>query len=441
MSRTPTLNTRDSVLAASQKRVWFARDAIMESMQALGMPVAVDGDMIVVRGVERIARWLVVSSDESISSLFGASGKFSEALDTFKAMSPQLNVRHIAPAGITIRAGSVHIDGCALSITTAASKKPMFVIPVNRKKLLDGSEWVETVALVHSSLISLWAEIFEAADAADRVIEAKGAILRIYNGPDVKIQPMELDDIIMDADVRDSFVKDLTSFLSRKDFYDKRGLPWTRKYVLNGPPGVGKTSLMRWACTQLGMPSIGIDFSDQYAGGSTFTGALSMATDKSPCIFSLDDIDKVLSGDNKTRITPHVIQTALSGMGSMNGVVVIATCNDPQLLLRGPMARRFDVVIDVPLPTEDLRAEYLNKMLSVDAVVSDFISEIASETDGWSFSDLMSAVTAAANNVTSRQGDLIENVDLQYGVNVVYSRKRSSSASSMAAPAGSKEED
>jgi len=427
---TVTMNTRDVPVSVSERRVWFAREQIMDTMQALGMPVSLDGQMIIIRNVDSVARWMLSYSDDGIKELFLGTPKFDEAVLQFESNCPPMNIRQMAPAGISIRDGSVKVDGCALRVNfpssgNASEGPEAFVIPVSRKKMSTGEEWIETVAVIPKSILDKWSEVANAANQADRLINSGSRVLRIYNGPDITIQPIGLDDIVMDKSVRNGFADDIQSFLSRRDWYSDRGLPWTRKYILNGPPGTGKTSLMRWACTELGLPSIGFDFSDPYANASTFMHAIQMAQRQSPSIFSVDDLDKILAGENSTRITTHGIQTALSGMGGMTGVIFIATCNDPSLLLKGPMARRFDVIVDVNLPTENLRIEYLTKILSKDGVSDADLIKFAKDTDGWSFSDLMSAITSAANTAVGQNRYEILVQDVAYGIETVRLKKRS----------------
>ena len=433
------IDTRDQIAVSdTRKRVWYARESIMGTLQTLGLPVSLNGGYIVARNVDPIARWLVAISDTDIAELFGAGlPKFKEAMSAFEAMAGPINVKHVSPIGLSYGSGRVIIAGAAMKVILPSSGgsaevgPEIFVIPVSRKKMTTGAEWIETVALVPKSLLGRWNDITMAVAAADRIIDSSSKILRVYNGPDIKIQPIKLEDIVMEEGVKQNFVEDITAFLARKSWYEARNLSWTRKYALNGPPGTGKTSLMRWACTELGLPSVSFDFTDEYASGSTFTSAIRYASRRAPCIICFDDLDRVLAGDNRSRIGVHTIQTALSGMIDLNGVIVMATCNDHKLLLQGPMGRRFDSMGDVPLPIEEFRAIYLRKILSMDSVTESHIQRVAKGTDGWSYSDLMSAMTAAANKVMARRGDTIRDDDLTAGIEVVRMRKRASPSVTM----------
>ncbi|GLT82661.1 hypothetical protein SLE2022_010200 [Rubroshorea leprosula] len=56
--------------------------------------------------------------------------------------------------------------------------------------------------------------------------------------------PASFETIAMDADMKQSIIDDLNRFLSRRDFYKRIGKAWKRGYLLHGPPGTGKSSLV-----------------------------------------------------------------------------------------------------------------------------------------------------------------------------------------------------
>ncbi|XP_076947004.1 AAA-ATPase At3g50940-like [Bidens hawaiensis] len=56
--------------------------------------------------------------------------------------------------------------------------------------------------------------------------------------------PATFDTVAMDAGVKETVMKDLDRFLSRREYYRKVGKAWKRGYLLYGPPGTGKSSLI-----------------------------------------------------------------------------------------------------------------------------------------------------------------------------------------------------
>lgn len=56
--------------------------------------------------------------------------------------------------------------------------------------------------------------------------------------------PSTFDTIALDTKLKEAIIEDLDRFVRRKDFYRKVGKAWKRGYLLHGPPGTGKSSLI-----------------------------------------------------------------------------------------------------------------------------------------------------------------------------------------------------
>jgi len=57
-------------------------------------------------------------------------------------------------------------------------------------------------------------------------------------------KPRPLSTVILPQDVKDKFITDFTQFKASKDWYTSMGIPYHRGYMLHGPAGTGKTSLV-----------------------------------------------------------------------------------------------------------------------------------------------------------------------------------------------------
>jgi hypothetical protein len=401
------------------KRNWYARESIQGVLQMLGLPAVMDGSHVVVRGweVSGVVDWLVGMTCDgirhSMRSYLGE--KYSSAMDAFTAMNPMISVRHLVSPGVSFNGGAPTIDGATMSVRFLEGRPDTgptaYIVPVNKSMLMDGEEWFHPVALVPMEAMARWQAMAESARHCQRMLMTQATRMNVYNGYDYNIQPIRLSDIKITDKVRRDFVDDIQGFLTRRDWYESRRLPWSRKYVLNGPPGTGKTSLTRWAATSLGLYATTLDFTDKCIDGRSFTNFINFAKRQAPSLIVLDDFEKILEGDNRSGVSRHAILTAFSGVGSMDGVVVVVTCNSKDAF-NGPMKRRFDVTVEFSNPTPMEVVEYMMGILSTDPIDWSKVQSVVPTGNVWSYDDARAVVTTAANLAFARKSEVVTTADV-----------------------------
>ena len=165
------------------------------------------------------------------------------------------------------------------------------------------------------------------------------------------IRPIEA--VALDRGVKEDIVADLEKFLESEKRYVERGLDWHRGYLLHGPPGTGKTSLVK---SLAGMFRINVYFLS-LNDVKNDTELIALMSDVDPrSIVLLEDIDSMFSGNRDVQgdgVTMAGLLNVLDGLCTPHGMICIMTTNhpeklDPALVRPG----RIDVQIELSYATQ-----------------------------------------------------------------------------------------
>jgi SpoVK/Ycf46/Vps4 family AAA+-type ATPase len=167
---------------------------------------------------------------------------------------------------------------------------------------------------------------------------------------------------------------------------------------------------------------------------SQFLGETSKNIDKifefakrmTPCILFIDEFDYVA----KSRITDdhgamkRAVNMLLKNIDRISlvqdGVLLIGATNHPQLLDDAAW-RRFDDVVEFPLPNQKVRKQILSKFLSKFECDCD-LEELAKRTEGFSGSDLHIIVKEGLIASLARNAQSIEKQDIDKGIKLITDR-------------------
>ena len=158
--------------------------------------------------------------------------------------------------------------------------------------------------------------------------------------------------------------KDFETFLKRESWFRAQRLPFRRGYLFHGPPGNGKTSVIRAMLNSGKLDGHSIALFSDKTDDHDLERMFQIAASHAPALIVLEDIDRAFpqapSQSVPTKVSLSHLLNCLDGLGTQEGVIVVATANDPTALDPAILQRpgRFDRVVEFPAPDSELRATY-----------------------------------------------------------------------------------
>lgn len=144
-----------------------------------------------------------------------------------------------------------------------------------------------------------------------------------------RLPKRSMDTIYLSESEKNKIVSDLKKFKKSKLEYTELGIPWKRNYLLEGPPGTGKSSLIFALASKFNM-NIHIINLGPKVDDSAFMSAVSNLPNNT--ILLLEDIDALFverkaNDSNKSMVSFSGILNVLDGMARKNGLITFMTTN------------------------------------------------------------------------------------------------------------------
>jgi transitional endoplasmic reticulum ATPase len=215
------------------------------------------------------------------------------------------------------------------------------------------------------------------------------------------------------ADVKQRLIEAVEWPLQHRALFDRMAVKPPKGILLSGPPGCGKTLLVKAAAneTEVNFISVkGPELLSKYVGESerAVREVFRKAKQAAPCIVFFDEIDALVptrgAGGSDSHVTERVISqflTELDGVEELGDVLVLGATNRPDRLDRALLRPgRFDVQLVVPLPSLEDRKEIFRIGLRGKPLAEEIcVDDLALETEGFTGADIQAVCNLAALEV------------------------------------------
>ncbi|MDL9936987.1 AAA family ATPase [Gordonia sp. ABSL1-1] len=311
----------------------------------------------------------------------------------------------------------VPADG-ELDLTAVAARAPGFV--AGDLAALAREAALRAAARVTAKSATPEDDSIEPSLRTDDLLGALTVIRPVSRGdsPEVALGSITLDDVGDMVETKQALTEAVLWPLQHPDTFARLGVDPPRGVLLFGPPGCGKTFVVRAlaASGQLSVHTVkGAELMDKWVGSSekAVRDLFARARESAPSLIFLDEVDALAprrGQSSDSGVSDRVVAallTELDGVEPLQDVVVLGATNrpdliDPALLRPGRLER----LVFVPPPDADARTDILTTASRNVPLADDIdLHTLATDLDGYSAADCSALLREAALSAMRRNID------------------------------------
>lgn len=404
----------------AEGRLTAIREAVSRIRQSGGVLLISDIDALLPATAEPVATLILAELRSAVATsgvAFIATTAHPDAIDV-RLRAPELCDRELG-----------------LSLPDAATRKSLLEVLLTKVPAQDlqldeiaartpGFVVADLAALVREAALRAAARASEKASAPALTQEDLVGALSVIrplsrsSTEEVAVGSITLDDVGDMVATKQALTEAVLWPLQHPDTFERLGVDPPRGVLLYGPPGCGKTFVVR-ALASSGRLSVhavkGAELMDKWVGASeqAVRELFRRARDSAPSLVFLDEVDALAPRRGQSfdsGVTDRVVAallTELDGVEPLRDVVVLGATNrpeliDPALLRPGRMER----LVFVEPPDAQARKDILKtaaRAVPLDADVD--LDALAAELDGFSAADCAALLREAAMAAMRRSID------------------------------------
>ena len=274
-----------------------------------------------------------------------------------------------------------------------------------------------------STILSWIAAGKEIAESKDRIGPGLHVLRGDYWDNLGDIPRRSIDTVVVDDDRVERVLDDMRWFYSAMDWYAERGVPWRRGYLFHGPPGTGKSSLIRVIASELSLDIATLDVGRATLTDDDLREAMMSAPKRS--LIAIEDVDAVFTqregGEKRSGVSFSGLLNAIDGVAAQEGRALIMTTNhkdklDPALIRPG----RADVHTELGLVNAETARRLFEKFFPNEVILGQqFEAKLRGQTaspaeiQGWLLENSSDPTAAALADGLNRKRDCLVNSNSQ----------------------------
>lgn len=170
----------------------------------------------------------------------------------------------------------------------------------------------------------------------DRMIMTGACRLLKWKREDLQMQPEEGQTPFTGYPFPDAVaegIEEIERWQANEKWFRSKSIPWRLGWLLHGPPGTGKSTLVRALGMTFNMPVYAFDLNGM--ANSEFSERWDSVLSNTPCIALMEDFDTIFNGREyvggtsmaKEHITFDCVLNNISGVKQADGVFLVITTN------------------------------------------------------------------------------------------------------------------